>query len=269
MRVDEWEFADAAHPVYERAPQETRWPAALPRMIPDEYMDIEGQTVEPLHMSMEGYPSIDLYKGPGGSTIQKAILRTAQDMRDVDLTEIERIAEEWLKHLRTMSLGPYSLKTLREMGHPYGFGERGEPPSWQRLKRPRAIPRAVGRQAIRPNFRQPAPDRAFINLQSGDLYRSWHKMQLQWYGGLNLLWLNSTRQAWWLAHGTYRMQAHGPWATVAEELLPRLHKAWRRATYRAWRAQARRMRQETAALEGQFGMGAGLPTPEADAGGFS
>ncbi len=136
MRVDEWEFADAAHPVYERAPQETRWPAALPRMIPDEYMDIEGQTVEPLHMSMAGYPSIDLYKGPGGATIQKAILRTAQDMRDVDLTEIERIAEEWLKHLRTMSLGPYSLHTLREMGHPPeapqgnspGGGQAGNPP---------------------------------------------------------------------------------------------------------------------------------------------
>lgn len=269
MRIDEWTFFDAAHPVHERPPEDTRWPVALPRMVPDEYLEVEGQTVEPLHMDMEGYPSMDLYKGPGGWTIQKAELRTSQDIRDVDLTEIERIAEEWLKHLRTMSLGPYSLKTLREMGHPYGYGERGEPPSWQRLRRPRTIPRALGRQAMRPGFRHPAPDRAFVNLQSGDFYRAWRRLQLQWYGGINLLWINPTRQAWWLAHGTYKMQAHGPWATVAEELLPRLHAAWRRATYRAWRKQVQRLRQQAAALEGQFGTGAAEQTPEAAAGGFS
>ena len=126
MRVDEWEFADLTHPVYEREPKEEKnWPVPLPGMVADDYRDREGLTVEPLHMSMEGYPSTDLYKGASGDTVQLVHLKTKQDMLDVDQTEIDQIAEEWLKHLRTMSLGPYSLKLLREMGHPYGSGSGG------------------------------------------------------------------------------------------------------------------------------------------------
>lgn len=268
MRVDEWEFADLTHPVYEREPKEEKnWPVPLPGMVADDYRDREGLTVEPLHMSMEGYPSTDLYKGASGDTVQLVHLKTKQDMLDVDQTEIDQIAEEWLKHLRTMSLGPYSLKLLREMGHPYGFGKRGERPSWERLQRPRATP-SMGGQRNR-GFRAPVPDRSIVNLQSGDMYRSWRRQKLQWYGGLNLLFLNPMHYAFYLAHGTYKMQAHGPWQAVAQELLPRLHEAWRRATFRAWRASMKRKRQEIAALEGQFGAGAAEPSPAAEAGGFS
>jgi len=51
--------------------------------------------------------------------------------------------------------------------------------------------------------------------------------------------------AWFLAHGSVKMQAHGPWETVPRWFWPRL--------VTAWRAEARRASMRQRALEGQFG----------------
>lgn len=265
MRVDEWAFAEATHPVYERPPGATRWPVAPPGLVPDEYEDWQGTVVEPLRMSMEGYPSVDLYRAPGGDTIQKVELRSNY-MPDVDTAEIEQLAREWNALLVTMSWGPYTLDDLRAMGHPYGYGQKTDPPTtgWGKLFQPRAIPR-MPRHV--PGIRGSVPNRSIINIQSGAFQSSWYVRILRWYGGLNLLFGNSAMYAWFLAHGTRFMQAHGPWETVARRLLGRLHKVWRLTAYRAWQKAMERARTEQDAMVGQFGPSA-LDTSVRDAGGF-
>lgn len=272
MRIDEWEFADRTHPVYERPPADTRWPVGLPGQVPAEYtqrwrdLQQDPLTVEPLQMDTVGYPSVDVYRTPAGRTIQKIILRS-QYTQDIDVSGIERLAREWMHYMRFMSLGPYSLRLLRKMGHPYGYGKAGSAPSWERLGAPRRVPR-MGRLAYIRGIRGRVSDRSLVNLQSGEFWRAWSWRLLRWHGGLTLLVLNPTPQAWWLAHGTYRMQAHGPWATVAKRMLPRMHAAWRLAAYHAWRRGVQRAKALQAALEGQFGED--VDNDEAaDAGGFS
>lgn len=272
MRVDEWEFWDRSHPVYERPPGDDRWPVALPGLVPAQYTrrrrpeDTEDLTFEPLRMAMEHYPSVDVYRTPAGNTVQKVILRSGY-APDIDVSGIERLAREWMRYLRTMSLGPYSLRLLRAMGHPYGYGERGSKRSWERLGSPRAIPR-MGRLGYIRGMRGRVSDRSIINLQSGDLWRAWDWRLLRWHGGVTLLFTNPTPQAWWLAHGTIYMQAHGPWATVAQRVLPAMHAAWRQAAYEAWRRGVQRARAHAAMIEGQFGENAGNEEA-AEAGGFA
>jgi hypothetical protein len=282
MRIDEWEFADRGHVVYDRPPAATRWPVPLPGFAPAPYRTEqarghEGDVIEPLQMDMGGHPSVDLYKAPGGDTIEKVALRTNY-MPDIDTSEVEKIAEDMLNRMKDMSQGPYSLAMLAEMGHPYGFGEPGqrlpgggyqpaEPPSWERLSRPRKLPSMA---EARRGFRGRVPDQSIINVQSGNLLQRWSLRVLRWYGGLNLLFSNSAFYSWFLAHGTYKMQAHGPWGVVLERMLPQLHAAWRRAAYQAWRRVVQRQRAEIAAAEGQFGEGAVESLQEqAEAGGWS
>ena len=265
MRVAEWEFAEATHPVYERPPGATRWPAAPPGLVPDEYEERRGTLVEPLHMSMEGAPSVDLYQAPGGDTIQKIELRS-QYTPDVDTSEVEQVAREWTDLLVRMSMGPYSLDDLREMGHPYGYGQPDDPRTsgWARLFRPRAMPSMRRHTA---GVRGSMPNRSIINLQSGELLGNWYVRILRWYGGLNILFGNRSEYAWFLAHGTRSMQAHGPWETVARRLLGRLHNVGRLTSYRGWQKAMRRTQAEQAAMVGQFGEAA-LDRSAHDAGGF-
>ncbi len=265
MRVEEWLFLERTHPVYERPPEAERWPVPLPGLEAAEYREeaVAGEeqpvVVEPLRMEMVGYRSVTIYRTPGGQTIQKVVLRSRY-ARFMDLSEIERIAREWFARLMQMSLGPYTLKELRRMGHPYGYGPRGSRPSWHRLLQPRCIPR-MGRAAYIAGWRGRVPDRSIINIQTGNLFRSWYYRILPWHGGVTIIWGNRAEYAWYLVHGTAKMQAHGPWETVARRLLPRLHAAWRRAAQAAWR----RLR----AQEAQFSADAvAAQRLHAEAGGF-
>jgi len=251
--------------VYERGEEETRWPVPLPGMRAAPYIEEEWKgkpeelVTEPLELETIGYPSVDVYRAPSGDVIQKVILRTRY-MRWIELDEIEQIIQDWYDLCRIMSLGPYTLKDLEELGHPYGWGERGSKPSWARLRFPRAIP-AMGAAAHIRGLRGRVPDRSIVNIQSGAFYESWYTQLLPWYGGVTILIGNRTFYGWFLAHGTIYMQAHGPWETVARRLLPRMHTAWRRAAYRAWRKKR--------AAEAQFGEGM-MESQQAiyDAGGF-
>lgn len=246
MRIEEWEFA-TAHPAYERPRQDTRWIAPLPGMRPRAYkpyvppkapMPTEGIT-EPLAMWMEGFPSADIHQTATGNTVQTVRLhsRWAQQM---DLTPIRNMARLWYEGLRRLSRGPYSLEMLRRMGHPYGYGERGAMPSWRRLSAPRQIPGFKGK--YRRGARGFVTNRAVINRQSGQLEQGWRFSVLPWHGGVTLNFWNEAKSKtgapypWFLSHGTYKMQAHGPWPYVANELMPSLHAAWRKGAQEAARA---------------------------------
>ncbi len=277
MRVQEWEFADATHPVYERPPGATQWPDPLPGMLPSQYDDspARGTDREPLQMGTEGFPSAEVYQAPGGDTIQKVALNTKY-ADDIDITEIEQLGREWIGLMRRMSMGPHSADDLREMGYPYGYGKPAdtkggytpaEPASWDRLSRPRQIPSMGAHRRVR-GARGSVPNRSIINTQSGGLVANWYFRLMRWYGGVTMLFGNRAFQSWFLAHGTIKMQAHGPWAIVAQRLLPKLHKAWRLAAYRAWRRQMQRAQTEQLALVGQFGGAALEPNREYEAGGF-
>lgn len=274
MRTAEWVFLDAEHPVYQRPPEDRAWIDPLPGMVPSEYrLDPAGNVVEPLRMETAGYPSVDIHQSPNGATVQQVSLRSDQYAQDADMEELEQLGRSWLAALKELCLGPYSRRDLRAMQHPYGYGRPGarvggqyipaEPVSWARLKRPRRIP----------SMRAGVPDRSFINLdpdEGGALRDSLSFRLLRWFGGVNLLFVAPVRYAIYLAHGTVKMQAHGPWETVARLFTGAVHEAWRRATYRAWRRKQDELRREVQALEGQFGAEAlAQQAAEFEAGGFS
>jgi hypothetical protein len=268
MRVDEWTFENLDHPVYERGDEE-QWPVPLPGLVATPYREdsASGRVTEPLVMQMTNYPSVDLYRTPAGSTIQKVDLRS-EYAAEADITPIERLANEWLRNLENMSLGPYSLAMLRNMGHPYGYGTGG-PPSWEKLRRPRRMPN-IHRARRQPPMRQSVPDASIINYQTGAFWASWDAKVLRWYGGVSILFQNSRYYAWFLAHGTIKMQAHGPWAEVAARMLPGLFEAWRAACYQAWRRRQIEVTDRVAAIDQQFGVGAARALEaQAEAGGFA
>jgi len=272
MRVAEWVFYDLLHPVYERPERDREWIAPPLAFRPQEYKTIhttQGErTAEPLHMDALGHPSVDLYRTPDGETIERISLKTNY-MEGIDLSEVQSIAESMLTAMRDLSQGPYSLADLADMGHPYGYGERGEPVSWRRIRRPRPIPR-MGPAAYTSTLRGRVSDYSVINEQTGDLVKSWRLTILKWFGGVNILLRNARYYAWFLAHGTYKMQAHGPWDVIVKRFLPSLMTAWRRAAYYSWRDRMRRLAAETAAMEGQFGVGPSITAEaEFEAGGFA
>lgn len=269
MRVSEWEFADRNHPVYGRPEEAANWQFGPAGMRPLPYHeDEQGTVTEDLRMEMEGHPSVDIYQAPSGSTIQSVQLHSKYSP-EIDLKLVEAAAREWYEDLTRLSFGPYSLSDLREMGHPYGYGDKREPYTWERLHRPRAIPR-MGAHLRSMGYRKGMPDRSVVNRQSGRFSESWNLRVLRWMGGVNVLFINSAPYSWFLAHGTYKMQAHGPWPYAATYHIGALMKAWRLAAYRAWREGVQRARNAEAAMQGQFGEEAQASADlEAEAGGFS
>jgi len=271
--ADEWEFAEDAHPVYHKPPEIERWPFALPGLTTPKYEEDEnGRIIEPLEMGTEHFPSATIFQR-GTATVQQVTLRSrfAQDM---DLSEVEQIQASWLAAMRDMSQGPYTSAMLAEMGHPYGtrppatLGDVREDMSWTKRKRRPKLP-PMGKHAHIRGMRGRVSNQSIVNKQSGNFERRWSTRVLRWFGGINLMFVNSAFYAWFLAHGTIYMHAHGPWATVAQRFLPRLHKAWRLAAYYAWRRAYQQRELEQRAIMTQFGPDALTPSPEAEPGGFS
>lgn len=253
MRTQEWEFTEG-HPVYRRDPEEdTRWHGALPGMKPRAYTphtppdrDIPEPQAEPLLMEQVGFPSVDVHLSPQQNTVQTIRLQT-QYMQHMDLDRIRDLDRQWYQALRRMSLGPYSLKRLEAMGHPYGYDHPRSrsghvTPTWGSTKKPRSIPGFKGEKRTGP--RGFTPNRSVINIQSGKLYRSWRYSVLPHDQGVTLNFWNEAKSErgapypFFLAHGTIFMQAHGPWSYVAEQMMPELHREWRTGAAEAARTAA-------------------------------
>lgn len=272
-----WTYLDERHPIYDRPEEADRWQFAPEGLETQEYDEPDEEEAleapggqpypqgEALSMDVAGLPSLEWRQGPSGNTILNFRLRS-QHARAMDLDPIVDAAREMWRDFRRHSRGPYSLEELADMGHPYGYGERGSTPSWGRLSDPRKVPRYAetleGRKSIgHPRgIRGSVPNMSVVNKQTEgpeSFEQSWRWSYAQRGDGLTLSFWNERKSetgapiAWFLAHGTIHMQAHGPWETVPRKHWPSIVNAWRQA--------ARKAAQRTALDEGLFG------APEFDA----
>jgi hypothetical protein len=249
--IELWEFAERTHPVYERPPAATRWPVPLegtraagyvPWMVSERV-----PTREPLMLTVLGHPSVTIHRqGTDGPTVQTVRLRTSnmQYLQPGDLEPLRRVAAEWYRTMVSLSRGPYNRKMLEEMGHPYGYPGAGRP-TWGRLGKPRGYGRLFKVGWAMRGVKGFVPPLSVINLDTGNLAEAWYWETEMLPDGVEVRFGNAMPYAFYLAHGTVKMRAHGPWQEVAERLLPALQSAWREGVM----AAARRRR----ALAGAFG----------------
>ena len=271
MRLAEFAFPPG-HPVYFKPPDMTRWPDALPGLKPRAFTPPQppgaptpAEIREPLGMFVTGHPSVSVYQNAQGNLVERIQLRS-QYAQGIDLGEITALSRRFFEAIKRLSLGPYDHKALRRMGYPYGYGERGSVPSMARLANPRRIPSFTIRQ--RRGARAAVPNRSVINTDGGLLARSWGFTVNATPTGADIFFYNTAKSRggasypWFLAHGTYKMQPHGPLPAVTEEMLPAIQVAWRQG------AQAAASQQR--GLEQQYGAGAVVAQQaKADAGGFA
>jgi len=255
-----WPVFNSPHiAVTERPQSDTRWPVPLPGMVQRAYTPYwppgapRPQRLEerPV-MQMDGYPSVDIHMSASGNVTQTVRLNS-QFSSEIDLSTIRHLSKQWYAALRRMSEGPLQPRDLRRMGHPYGYGDTSTV-SWARLRNPRAIPGYSGRN--RAGARGMVTNRAVINSVTGNFRDKWRMSVTQQSGGVQLNFWNEARSRaganypWFLAHGTIKMQAHGPLEEVARQMLPEVHAAWREGA-----ATAARERAASVAQMGEEGVG--------------
>lgn len=254
--IDVWEFADREHPVYQRAPWETRWGYALEGFRAAGYVpwmvSPRVNTREPLKLVEEGHPSVTARReGTDGPTVQEISLQSAyaEELDDSTIAEIRRLAAQWYETLRALSRGPLTLADLRDMGHPYGYGEKpgGHPREGMRGKK--SHPALFGSGWHAKGVRGAVPPLSVVNLQSGDFYEGWSWEVERTPTGILLRFIQAVPYAWYLIHGTYRMQAHGPWKEAADRYLGRVQQIW---TQGAREASRRRRALESMGLEAEI-----------------
>ncbi|MEA3400818.1 MAG: hypothetical protein U9R79_06165 [Armatimonadota bacterium] len=257
MDLAHWRYIEATHPVYDRPVDVERWEFATAGLEPDEYQVPEEEEAEelptgqpypqqePLHMDVEGMPSLDWYqKDASGNTILTMRLNSPWVGR-MDLRELVAQARAMFEAFKRLSRGPLSYDDLEALRHPYGYGIPGEPFSWERLTRPRKVPRyrvtLLGRRSLGHirGMRGSVPTMSVVNIHTGEFERAWRWTYSMRGDGLTLTFWNQRKSergapvAWFLAHATYKMQAHGPWEVVPRRYWPRIVAAWRTAAQRA------------------------------------
>lgn len=271
MNLEEFAFPPG-HPVYGKPTEMRRWPDALTGLTPRAFTPPQPPGApqpsvirEPLGLFVNGHPSVSIYQNASGNLVERIRLRS-QYAQGIDLSEITSLARRAFDAIKRLSLGPYDHKALRKMGHPYGYGERGSSPSMARLSDRRRIPSFTVAQ--RRGARAAVPNRSVINTDGGLLARSWGYTVNRTPDGADIFLYNTAKSQagasypWFLTHGTYKLQPHGPLPVVTDEMLPAIHGAWTEGA----RAAAAKQR----GLEQQFGGDAlGEQQTRADAGGFA
>ena len=233
VSTDLWTFS-RDHLVYERPVTDTRWPVPLYGFKAAGYKPYGfmaqrpgAETAEPLSMTAVGHPSVQIAReGQDGPTVQTVSLSTqypgvvTEDM----LQELQPLAESWVLFCKAMSGGPLTRSNLRELGHPYGYMT----PGWAGL---RGGPRGNA-QLFRTGWHQKGvqgavPPLSVINRNSGWLEENWFGEVRLAPNGVQVRIINLASYAWYLAHGTIKMQAHGPWQEAQDRFLATLQQAWR------------------------------------------
>ncbi len=237
-RFDLWSYAFDS-PVYERPLDVTRWPVPLsgtqaagyvPWMVP-----VKVPQREPLGLTVVGHPSVTIRReGADGPTAQEITLQTSHPERlsQADLRALVPIVEQWVAFCRNMSQGSLGRTELRRLGHPYGY--RAGPTAWQRLGPPRGSGQLFRSGWHRKGVQGAVPPLSVINRDSGWLAENWFGEVRMTSTGAQVRVVNLASYSWFLAHGTYKMAAHGPWTEAVNRYLADLQQAWRNLVRRAW-----------------------------------
>jgi len=262
-----WHYLEQAHPVYDRPPEAERWEFATPGLTPapyevppEEEAPVTLDTGQPypqrelLQMHFEVSPSLEWHQSAAGNTVLTMHL-SSDLMGDMDLGDVVQAARAMFDDFKAHSRGPLTRYDLRDLGHPYGYGAPDEPPTWEKLGRPREVPRFP--QVLREGqlrrvslghvrgMRGSVPTMSVVNRDTREFERSWRWTYSVRGDGLTLVFWNERKSergspiSWFLAHGTIWMQAHGPWEVVPTAHWPQIVNAWRTAAQRAALGQRR------------------------------
>ncbi|MGD9497964.1 MAG: hypothetical protein AB7Y46_16795 [Armatimonadota bacterium] len=262
MDLTMWYYADESHPVYSRPRDADRWAFVLPGMQAAPYEEAEEgveldtghvyPTGEPLQLTMPAMPALEWHQTAAGNTV--LTMRLHSDWAaEIEMADVLEAARAMWEDFRRHSRGPLTYQDLADLGHPYGYGTPRQALTWEKLGRPRKVPRYyAGRSLGHPRgIRGSVPTMSVVNYHTGEFEAAW-RWSYSWRGdGLTLVFWNERKSeagapvAWFLAHGTVWMQAHGPW-----EVVPRRH--WS-PIVNAWRQAAQRAALRARARVGQFG----------------
>lgn len=159
-------------------------------------------------------------------------------VREGDLREFKALMETMRMTAIAMSRGPYSLKQLAQMGHPYAKNKaviKPKPTSTKSHNVPRFQPsKAIGHVK---GIRGSVPTLAVTNVQSGHFADSWETETNMDAGGLTGILRNVAEYAFYLMDGTDKMIAHGAFEYAIRLFAARLNAAWAAIITTAWRRQ--------------------------------
>lgn len=184
--------------------------------VPDDVADVANQ------------PSMKLFRLPDGGveTRMRRNTRLTGIIDERDLDGLRRIMARIEVQAERQSQGPLSLRQLAKMGHPYGRGSTGRMRGkLGRIGRVKGARGSVGNLAV-------------INKQSGELARSWKGSVELDAGGVTLSLVNESPVASYLAFGTRRMAAHGPFTSLYVLMLSQINSEWQRTVRQAARRKA-------------------------------
>ena len=141
---------------------------------------------------------------------------------DRDGVGMRRLGTDMVRQMKASSKGALSTRTLRKMGHPYGRNARGTM---------RGKLGSIGRVS---GVRGSVPSLSVVNSQSGAFARAWDSEVETDATGVTLRLTNDTEYSAFLAFGTSKMQAHGPFTAVPVRNLSRINSEWQRAVKAAY-----------------------------------
>lgn len=148
----------------------------------------------------------------------------AGKMTAADHQYIDRIASRIEQRARAMSRGQLTYKKLAEKNHPYGRG----------LFAPHIRVNGKNSEAFRRRGygrlrgqRKGVSNLAITNIHTGEFYQSWSSRVVWSRTGAKVQLINRSTKAGYLAFGTRKMRAHGPFTTAPAMYADALNKTWR------------------------------------------
>lgn len=170
-----------------------------------------------------GQPSLKIVGLPGGGVAARLERnsRYAENISDDELQGIRTLAARLVSDAEAFSQGPLSYAELRRRNHPFGRGLKAG-------KRRGGVGKSIMRGTS---------NMAVVNRHSGDYAGAWQSDVKRGKSGITVELANSAPYAAFLALGTVRMKAHGPFSTVPARLLPALNREWLKLTRRAWQRE--------------------------------
>ncbi len=167
--------------------------------------------------TVNGTPSLSLKARQGGGVV--ATLRrnspNAAMLVDSDMSALKRLLEMAQQDAESLSKGPLTLSRLRQLGHPYGIGARSGG------GKRRGLGRIQGNRAGISNIN-------VVNQQSGELAGSWDTELKRDGDGVTLSLTNSAPESAFVAFGTVKMKAHGPFEKALRRQLQVVNREWQR-----------------------------------------